>query len=262
MATIKGCPPLVGVTACRVTGENTAFMRCGEKYVRCVVEPANCMPVIIPALGDRIDIETMISRLDGLLLTGSSSNVEPHHYEAAPSVEGIEHDPYRDAVTLPLIRAAAARGVPMLGLCRGLQEMNVAFGGTLHQRVFDLPDRFDHRMRRDVDYDLKYRPAHAVQLTKGGMLESLIGAPEILVNSLHAQAIDRPGDDVCVEAVAPDGIVEAISVPSAPGFALAVQWHPEWPVPIEGANKLIFEAFGDACRAYAEARMTNAMAAE
>lgn len=247
--------PLVGVSASRNTEHAHPYHRCSEKYLQCVVDPAGCSPIMLPALADPALIDTYVERIDGLLLTGGAANVEPRNYDGAPSVEGTKHDPSRDATMLPLIRRCVDRGIPVLGLCLGLQEMNVTFGGSLHQRIFDLTDRFDHRMRRDVDdHDRRYRPAHGIRVTPGGMLHGILGEDEVLVNSLHAQGIDRPGGDVRVEAVAPDGIIEAVSITSAAGFALGVQWHPEWPRPIAGHNRKIFEAFGDACRAYAAGR--------
>lgn len=247
--------PLVGVSACRATKNVHPFHRCGEKYLQAVVDPAGCAPVVLPVLADTALMEAYVARIDGLLLTGGAANVEPHRYAGAPSVDGTKHDPHRDATMLPLIRRCVEHGVPVLGLCLGIQEMNVAFGGDLHQRIFDLEGRFDHRMRRDEDnHERRYRPAHDIQVTVGGLLHAIIGEQRVLVNSLHAQGIDRPGDGVRIEAVAPDGVVEAISLAEAPGFALGVQWHPEWPRPIQGHNRRIFEAFGDACRAYAASR--------
>ncbi|MDG2285917.1 MAG: gamma-glutamyl-gamma-aminobutyrate hydrolase family protein [Alphaproteobacteria bacterium] len=256
--------PLVGVSASRVTENAHPFHRVTEKYMLGVVDPAGCVPVIVPVLADIAMVDTYAERLDGLLLTGGAANVEPHNYDGSPSMEGTRHDPDRDATMLPLIKRCVELGVPVLGLCLGLQEMNVAFGGTLHQRVFDLTDKFDHRMRRDVDdHDRRYRPAHDISVSPDGVLQAIIGTENVLVNSLHAQGIDRTGERVRVEATAPDGIIEAISIHDAPGFALAVQWHPEWPRPIEAHNAEIFEAFGDACRAYAATRSgAESLAAE
>ena len=256
--------PLVGVSASRVTEPVHPMHRCSEKYLQSVVNPAGCTPVILPALADTALIDTYVERIDGLFLTGGAANVEPHNYDGPASVEGTKHDPHRDDTMLPLIRRCVARGVPVLGLCLGLQEMNVAFGGSLHQRVFDLTDKFDHRMRRDVDdHDRRYRPAHSIRVTPGGLLHDILGAHEVLVNSLHAQGIDHPGQRVRIEAVAPDGIIEAISIENAAGFALGLQWHPEWPRPLEAHNAKIFEAFGDACRVYAAGRQgAESLAAE
>jgi len=246
--------PLVGVTACRVQGENAANQRVSEKYVTAMSEIAGVCPVIIPALPGGMDIDSLLARLDGVFLTGSPSNVEPAHYDGGDSATPDQHDPARDGVTLALARAAVDRGVPLLGVCRGAQEINVAFGGTLVQRVHEEAGRLDHRMRRDVPYDWKYRPAHPVTLQPGGRLNRIAGDGPHLVNSLHGQAIDRPGPRVVVEGRAPDGVVEAISIADAPAFALAVQWHPEWPRPATGINRALFQAFGDAARAFAAAR--------
>ena len=247
--------PLVGVSACRLVGEIHPSHRVGEKYLMAVADPAGCTPVILPVLADAGMVDIYADRIDGLLLTGGAANVEPRHYDGPASADPTMHDPNRDATMMPLIKRCVERSIPVLGLCLGLQEMNVAFGGSLHQQVFELPDKFDHRMRRDVDdHARRYRPAHDIRVTPGGFLHGILGEAHVLVNSLHGQGIDRPGDRVQVEAVAPDGIIEAISIESAPGFALGVQWHPEWPRPIEAHNRKIFEAFGDACRVYATAR--------
>lgn len=245
--------PLIGVTACRIRTESHAQQRVTEKYVTVVVEEVGGCPLMIPALEAGIDPALLVRRLDGILLTGSPSNVEPQHYQGTPSENSDEHDPARDAVTLPLIRAAVAAGLPVLGLCRGVQEMNVAFGGTLVQCIHDDPGMLDHRMRRDAPFDAKYRKAHPVALTTGGVLERVAGPGPHMVNSLHGQGIDRPGPRVRVEAVAPDGVVEAISIADAPGFALGVQWHPEWPRPCAGIDRAVFQAFAAAVRARAGA---------
>lgn len=240
--------PLIGVTACRERTESHAKQRVTEKYVTVVIEEVKGCPVMIPALEQGVDIETLLQRLDGILLTGSPSNVEPRHYDGGPIDDPDEHDPARDAVTLPLIRGAIEVGIPLLGLCRGIQEINVAFGGTLINRVQDDPNRLDHRMRRDTPFDWKYRPAHGLELEPGGVLERIAGPGPHLVNSLHGQAIDRPGKRLQVEARAPDGVIEAVSVRDAPAFALGVQWHPEWPRPVRGIDQALFTAFGEAVR--------------
>ena len=251
-------PPLVGVSASRRDEAGRPSHRCAEKYLQAMVDPAGCAPVVLPALPDAKVRETWLDALDGLLLTGGAANVEPHRYRGEPSVEGTLHDPGRDAAMLPVIRACVERGIPVLGICLGIQEMNVAFGGSLHQRLHERDGLFDHRMRRDEeDQTRRYRPAHSVDIVPDGMLREITGTDRMLVNSLHAQGLDRLGRDIRVEAVSPDGVIEAISLPSGPGFALGVQWHPEWPRPIDGHNRRIFEAFGAAARAHAEARRTG-----
>ena len=200
----------------------------------------------------------MLDQLDGLLITGSPSNLEPHHYGGPAAGAVGPSDPARDATTLPLIRQALARGVPLLAICRGLQELNVALGGTLHQEVHELPGRLDHRSDKTVAAEQRYAPAHEVSLTAGGMLQALLGgAARIEVNSLHGQAIDRLAPGLVVEARAPDGTIEAVAVRAAAAFALAVQWHPEWRVLDNPVSRRLYAAFGAACRARAQARMQH-----
>jgi len=243
--------PLVGVTACRLPGEDHPDHRVGEKYVACVPDAVGGVPMIIPALGQRVDPSAIVARLDGLLVTGSPSNVEPHHYEGTPSAPGTLHDPARDATTLPLIRAAVDAGLPLLCICRGIQELNVALGGTLYQTVHDVPGRFDHRSNKALAFDAKYGPTHPVAIVAGGLLARLLGRDTAMVNSLHAQGIDRLAPGLRVEATAEDGTIEAVSLPAAKGFVLAVQWHPEWPDPQAPVSRPLFAAFGDAARDHA-----------
>jgi putative glutamine amidotransferase len=244
-------PPLIAVPACLVADEGFGFHRVGDKYVTAVLDGAGGLPLLIPALGERLELDALLPRLDGLLITGARSNVEPHHYGGpAPADDAADlRDPGRDATVLPLLRAALAGGVPLLAICRGLQELNVALGGTLHGEVHALPGRSDHRSDKSLPPAERYRDAHAVTLTAGGMLQRLLGgAGEITVNSLHGQAIDRLAPGLVVEAQAADGTIEAVSVPGAP-FALAVQWHPEWRVLDNPVSRRLFAAFGAACRA-------------
>ena len=169
--------PLVGIPSCIRTIHERGFHTVSERYPEAVIEVAGCLPVLIPAVGPKTDCTALLDRLDGLLLTGSPSNVEPHHYGGPPSMEGTLHDPDRDATTLPLIREAVRRDMPVLAICRGIQELNVALGGTLHQRIFEMPERFNHRRRRrDMTTEERYAPAHPVTLTEGGRLIELIGA--------------------------------------------------------------------------------------
>lgn len=228
------------------------FHAVGEKYIVAVATAARGVPVLIPALGGSLAIGRLLQSVDGLLFTGSPSNVEPHHYQGEASEHGTLHDPHRDATTLPLMRAAIDAGVPVFAICRGFQEMNVVFGGSLHQKVQDQAGKMDHRENSAQPLDLQYAPAHEVRLSEGGLLEGLLGAKVIEVNSLHSQGIDRLGKGLLVEATAPDGMVEAFHVAGAPSFALAVQWHPEWQVMKNPQSVALFEAFGDACREHAK----------
>src|SRR6185437_13499405 len=219
------------------------------RYPHAVVDAAGCLPMLIPAIGDKLDLDALFDTIDGLLLTGSPSNVEPYHYNGPPSREGTLHDPDRDATTLPLIREAVRRDLPVLAICRGIQELNVALGGTLHQRIFEMPERFNHRRRKGpMTLDERYGPAHSVALSPDGFLAQLAGAPEIMVNSLHGQGIDRPAPDLFVEAIAPDGQIEGVSLPGA-RFVVGVQWHPEYKALENPFSRALFNAFAQACHA-------------
>ena len=242
-----GPAPLVGMPCCtRLVGDIPTHW-VGDKYVRAVSDAAGAVPLLLPALAERLAAADVVARLDGLLLTGSRSNVEPHHYAGEASQPGTLHDPERDALTLPLIRTAIGAGLPVLAICRGIQELNVALGGTLHQKVHEVSDRMDHRPGRGT-LEQKYGPSHLVLLS--GELARIVGSTKILVNSLHGQAIDMPAPGLVVEATAPDGTIEAVRVEKARGFAFGVQWHPEWGYADDSASLAIFHAFGDACAAY------------
>ena len=248
-------PPVIGISACRSEEGIHPFNRVSEKYILAVLEPIGGIPVIIPAIQDTNPEPDYSHCIDGLLLTGSPSNVRPLEYGGKPSAEGTKHDAARDNTMIPLIRACLQKKIPVLGLCLGIQELNVACGGTLHQRIFDLENRFDHRMRRDVDdHTKRYRPAHNITISDGGLLNKITGEEEVNVNSLHAQGIDKIGNGLVIEAVASDGIIEALSLKSRDQFALGVQWHPEWPRPINSFNEKIFKYFGKACQFYAESK--------
>jgi putative glutamine amidotransferase len=230
------------------------FHMVGEKYARAVMVASGAAPLLIPALAEELRFEELLERLDGLLFTGSPSNVEPHRYQGEPSAPGTLHDPARDATTLPLIRKAVAGGVPVFGICRGFQEMNVAFGGTLHQKLHEVPGNLDHRDDESQPLEVQYGPAHDVTLEPGGTLRALSGTERVRVNSLHSQGIERLGDELEVEARAPDGVIEAFRVRAARAFALAVQWHPEWHVMNNPFSRALFAAFGQASRERAQSR--------
>jgi len=242
--------PLIGVVSDRRLIGPHIFQMVGEKYLAAVVDGAGAYPVGLPSLGGGFEVLGALGRLDGLLMTGSPSNVRPGRYGGPPAPEGVVEDPERDEAALALIPAAVRSGLPLLAICRGFQEMNVAFGGTLHQAVHDVSGLDEHRENKDADLDIQYGPAHEVTFTPGGVLARITGCGGGIVNSLHSQGIDRPGDGLDIEAMAPDGLIEAISVKDAPGFALGVQWHPEWKVTDNGLSVAIFQAFGDACRRY------------
>jgi len=238
--------PLIGIPADRRMVGHHPFHMVGEKYARALLDAAESAPLLIPALAEELGFDELLERLDGLLFTGSPSNVEPHRYRGTPSAPGTLHDPARDATTLPLIRKAVAAGVPVFGICRGFQEMNVAFGGTLHQKLHEVPGHLDHRDNESQPLEVQYGPAHDVTLEPGGVLRSLAGADRVRVNSLHSQGIDRLGGELAVEARAPDGVIEAFRVARARRFALAVQWHPEWHVMKNPFSRALFATFGQA----------------
>ena len=236
---------VVGIPACAKMVAGHLRHDTPARYAAAVLGGAGALPIMLPPLGEAmLDV---LDRLDGLLVPGSPSNVHPDHYGGGETVTPDLHDLERDATTLRLIPEAIERGMPVLAICRGIQELNVALGGTLHQAVHALPDRNDHRGGPGTNEE-RYAPKHMVRLN--GELARIIGASTILVNSLHAQAIDDLAPGLVVEAVAPDGTIEAVRVSRTRGFAFGLQWHPEWNYANDSASVAIFQAFGEACRAY------------
>jgi putative glutamine amidotransferase len=246
--------PLIGIPADRRLYGKQYFHMVGEKYIEAVASGASAMPVLIPALGANLDLPSLLDACDGLLLTGSASNVEPYHYGGPASEPGTLHDPNRDATTLPLIPRAIAAGLPVLAICRGFQEMNVAYGGTLCQRLHEVAGYQDHREDETAPLEVQYGPAHEVSLEPGGWLRALATGERLQVNSLHWQGIDRLGQDLEVEARAPDGVIEAFRVADAANFAIGLQWHPEWQFAQNPFSSALFAAFGAASRARAHSR--------
>lgn len=238
-----------------------------NRYLETLVTHSRAIPMIIPCLatmagGEGFSAAATVAQLDGLLLTGSRSNVHPSRYGEAVNPNVTLFDEARDATALPLIHAAVEAGVPIFGICRGAQELNCAFGGTLHQLVHELPGNLDHRAVQDLPQHLKYFPAHDIQSAPGGWLETTLrqrgfDLADLKINSLHGQAIAELGAGVAVEARAPDGVIEAISVPDAPAWTFAVQWHPEWHTDEVPINKLLFEAFATACASRQKARLAQ-----
>ena len=251
--------PLVGLPSDRKQIGHHPFQAVGEKYIRAVVDGAGCLPVLIPSLAPPLDLRALLENLDGLLLTGAYSNIEPHHYGNDPSYPGNLHDPARDATTLGIVPLAIEMRVPVLAICRGLQEVNVALGGSLHQKVHDIPGFDDHRENTEDPLGVQYAPSHPVELAEGGVLARIAGARQAMVNSLHGQGLKKLGRNLVVEATAPDGLVEAVRYEPArdedPGpFLVAVQWHPEWRVTENPFYLSLFQAFAAACRERAHQR--------
>lgn len=238
--------PLVGISCCTKPFGPYAMMShaASDTYVRAVDQVMGAVPVLLPANGDAADIETLLARLDGIILTGSRSNVQPGLYGGPPHAEGTPEDAKRDAVTLRLIRAAIGVGVPILAICRGLQELNVALGGTLHQRLQDLPGRMDHSTPLHPDARIRTGKAHSLRVKPGSWLHRIAQTECIGVNSLHNQGIDRLAAGLVVEATAPDGTIEAIRLPGSRALTVGVQWHPEYDFASDAVSHGIFAAFG------------------
>jgi putative glutamine amidotransferase len=225
------------------------------KYVAAVADGARCTPLIVPALGAATDFEALLALADGVMLTGSPSNVHASLYGEEVLDPSLPQDAARDATTLPLIRAAIKRGIPLLAICRGFQEVNVALGGTLHQAVHAVAGMADHRENKEHPLDQQYAPSHRVLLDpEGGWRRYWTEPQRFMVNSLHGQGINQLAPGLMAEARADDGLVEAYRVADAKGFTLAVQWHPEWRFSENPDSVKLFRAFGDACRAYKATR--------
>ena len=240
---------IVGVPACCKQINDEPQFATPARYVRALMGAAGAVPVLLPPVGE--GMLAVLDRVDGVLLSGSPSNVHPELYGVTESLTPEMHDRFRDGTTLPLAREALRRGIPLLAICRGIQELNVALGGTLHQQVHRLEGRHDHRAG-EGELDHLFRLKHTVQVS--GAFAAIVGGEAIVVNSLHEQAIDRPADRLVVEAVAEDGTIEAVRVRDAKAFAFGVQFHPEWHFASDAPSRAIFAAFGAACRAYRDAR--------
>jgi putative glutamine amidotransferase len=245
--------PLVLIPACsRMLGYHPFFVA-GRKYVE-AIRLAECLPLVVPPVPQG-EIDTLLDMADGILLTGSPSNVHPSHFGEEVHDTSLPLDLDRDGWTLPIIPRALSRGVPLFGICRGFQEANVALGGSLHQAVQEVPGQHDHRGVTDGPLDVQYGFAHDVEVVPGGRLQSILGLPGFRVNSVHGQGVKRLATGLQVEARAPDGLIEAFSMPGDHGFNLCVQWHPEWLADQNPVSTKLFKAFGAACRSYHERRV-------
>ncbi|MBZ2168964.1 gamma-glutamyl-gamma-aminobutyrate hydrolase family protein [Marinobacter sp. F4216] len=240
--------PLVGVVSDTQTIDPHVFHTAGDKYLNALAQASGVVPVILPSLLPDVQVTDYLSRLDGIFLTGSYSMAEPSLYGESRIDLPYRYDTRRDALAKALIDAVIASDLPLFGVCRGFQDINVALGGSLHQAVQDVDGLNDHREDKSLSLPEQYAAAHQVDVVSGGLLERIVDRPSMNVNSLHSQGINRLGSGLSVEANAPDGLIEALSI-DALSFGLAVQWHPEWKVMENQEQKLIFEAFGDACRA-------------
>jgi len=241
--------PVVGILGnFHLVNEQYPAQHCGESNIEAVAQVAGALPLVLPARPDVAAIPDILDAVDGVVLPGGRPNVHPSFYGHDETEAHGTFDLNRDNIALPLIRACVEQGVPILGICRGFQEFNVAYGGTLHPEIRDLPGRMNHRMPPDGTLEEKFAHRHVVHLTPGGRFARIFGADEVMVNTLHGQGITEPGDRVIVEGHAPDGTPEAIHVDGAAGFAMAVQWHPEWNAAQDPVSLPLFEAFGRALR--------------
>jgi len=250
--------PLVLVSTDVREFANNVWHAAPVQYLEAALGVAGVLPLLLPSFGERIDFDALLDRVDGVLITGSRSNVHPSLYGGDASEANGPYDPDRDATTLPLIRKAVERGVPLLAICRGIQEMNVALGGTLATEIQEIEGRHDHRAPETDRQDERFAIRQPVSISPGSCLAGIFGSGDIMVNSVHRQAVDRLGPALQVEAVAPDGTVEAVSVRGARAFAVGVQWHPEYWASTDDSSARIFRAFGEAVRAHARGALRPA----
>jgi putative glutamine amidotransferase len=254
--------PLVAVSTDVRQFDNYTWHATPLQYIEAAVTAAGVFPLLVPSFGDRLDLDRLLASVDGVMVTGSKSNVHPSLYGGDASEANGPYDPARDAITLPLIRKAIEYGVPLLAICRGIQELNVALGGTLVSEIQEREGSLDHRAPVSDNQDERFAIRQTVAIKPGSCLAGVFGAGDIKVNSVHRQAIDRLGSRLQVEAVAEDGTVEAVSVSDSRAFAVGVQWHPEYWAKSDDTSARIFRAFGDAARAHAAVRAGTKAAAE
>ncbi|RFB90219.1 gamma-glutamyl-gamma-aminobutyrate hydrolase [Rhizobium leguminosarum bv. trifolii] len=247
--------PIVAIPADIRSFDGATWHAVQHQYVRAALNAAGVMGFIIPAFEAGYDTDAILDRVDGLLVSGSASNVHPSLYGAEANDRDGPFDPARDATSLPLIRRAIDRAIPLLAICRGIQELNVALGGSLASEIQEQPGISDHRRPEGVDRDGMYAIRQSVHVKEGSCIAGILGPGEVRVNSLHRQAIARTAPRLQVEAIAEDGTVEAVSVIDAKAFAVGVQWHPEYWAETDKPSNQLFQAFGDAVRAYAAGKL-------
>ncbi|HYC47043.1 MAG TPA: gamma-glutamyl-gamma-aminobutyrate hydrolase family protein [Burkholderiales bacterium] len=256
--TTNGLRPLICVSAnaMEATLRRSPVHATSSRNVHSLLRMVDCIPLLLPPVGTDMDIDDLVSRVDGVVLTGGRANIEPHHYQGPEFPDDEIVDPLRDALILPLVRACIAARVPVFGICRGIQEINVALGGSLYYRIHQLDGKNDHRrpQRDDVTPEEVFRPNHPVKFTPGGLFQSLTGCDEMMVNSLHGQGVDRLGEGLVVEATAPDGVIEGLRYDDAAQFVVGVQWHAEWEPEKHALSSALYKAFGEAAYARAARR--------
>ncbi|MCM2503358.1 gamma-glutamyl-gamma-aminobutyrate hydrolase family protein [Aureimonas altamirensis] len=253
--------PIIAVPADIRAFEAYTWHATPDTYLKAALRVAGVVPLIVPALSDGFEVADILDRVDGVMTTGSATNVHPGRYGVGATASHEPFDTNRDTLSCAMIRGALARDMPLLAICRGHQELNVALGGSLATEIQDIPGRMDHRAPSDPDQAARFARRHPVALDPAGRLRTLIGADTIEVNSLHRQAVDRLADGLVVEARAPDGTVEAVSVASAPDYAFGFQWHPEYWAETDAPSRMIIERFGAACRRFAARRTSHLQSA-
>lgn len=231
----------------------------GTMNSEAVAQVADCIPLLVPSDPRFVSVPELLETCDGFLLTGGRPNVHPEEYGERPTEAHGAFDRNRDAITLPLVRACVERGQPLFGICRGFQEVNVAMGGTLHPEIRELPGRDNHRMPPDGTLEEKFALRHTVRFSKDGVFHRLMGAEEVMTNTLHGQGVVTPGQRVVIDGHAPDGTPEAIYIDGAPGFALSVQWHPEYNAANDPVSRPLFSAFGEAAQLWAKGQGAQAL---
>jgi putative glutamine amidotransferase len=246
--------PLVGLPADTAEKDGFFYHSLGDKYVRALTDVADVEAVMIPNAIDAGNIDGLLAHFDGVLMTGAVSNVHPPHYGEEPTLDHEPYDHHRDAITLEVIRRVIDRGIPLFCICRGFQELNVAMGGSLETELQRGEGRLDHRAPKSDSIDERYGPRHAIAISKGGLLANMLGKSETMVNTIHRQGIKKLGAGLIVEATAPDGIIEAVSIKGAKAFAFGTQWHPEFKAAQNPDSVKLFTAFGNAVRAHRRAR--------
>jgi putative glutamine amidotransferase len=254
--------PIIAVTGDVRFFDNYTWHATPQTYLEAAVAVANVTPLIVPAFGNRIDIDGLLERVDGVLATGSKTNVHPAHYNVAPSSAHEPYDQDRDATSIPLLRGAIEKGIPVLAICRGFQELNVAFGGSIATEIQELEGRWDHRAPLSDEASERFRIRQTVHIKPGGCLAEIIGAGDVAVNSLHRQAIESLAAGLEIEAIAEDGTIEAVTVTGAKSFAIGVQWHPEFWAKQDAPSHAIFKSFGNAARIHAGIEANVETAAE
>lgn len=244
--------PVVGIISnSYLVNDQYPVHAAGTMNITALSQVAGVVPVIIPSEPDLLSIDDLMASCDGFYFPGGRPNVHPEEYGELETAAHGTFERNRDRITLPLIRACVARGQPVMGTCLGFQEMNVAMGGTLYPEIRDLPGRDNHRMPPDGTLEEKFALRHEVTLSEGGPFHRLFGNTRVMTNTLHGQGIKQAGARVVIDGRAPDGTPEALYIADAPGFALAVQWHPEWNAGADPVSRPLFEAFGVACQSWA-----------